>query len=116
MCMNVDAASYIGQVVHVKVDRPLGSKHPQFDWTYPINYGFVPNTTSGDGKELDVYILGVEEPIETFRGTCIAVVERTDDDDPKLVVVPEGANLKDEEIREAVEFQEQWFDSKILRS
>lgn len=32
----------IGSVVTGKVDRPLGSTHPNFpDMIYPINYGYV---------------------------------------------------------------------------
>ncbi len=48
----------------LKIDRPLGSKHPQYGFIYPVNYGFIPNTISGDGEELDCYILGVSEPLK----------------------------------------------------
>lgn len=111
-----DLTPYIGRNVHVKIDRPLGSKHPKFDWKYPVNYGFVPGTVSGDGKEIDVYLLGVADPIEEFIGTCIAVIHREDDDDDdKLIVVPEGNDLSDDEIEKMVHFQEQYFDSKVVR-
>lgn len=26
----------------------MGSKHPKHGFIYPINYGYVPNTVSGD--------------------------------------------------------------------
>lgn len=32
-----------------------------------------------DGEELDTYVLGVFEPVESFDGCCIAVVHRRDD-------------------------------------
>ncbi|MBE6049509.1 MAG: hypothetical protein E7214_02325 [Clostridium sp.] len=51
--------SYLGKLVTVKMDRPLGSKHPKHNFIYPLNYGYIPNTTSGDGEEIDVYIIGV---------------------------------------------------------
>ena len=35
-----------------------------------VNYGFVPNTISGDGEELDCYILGIDKAIEKFNGKC----------------------------------------------
>lgn len=45
--------------LEVTIDRPFGSKHPKHGFIYPINYGYVPNTISGDGEELDCYILGL---------------------------------------------------------
>ena len=59
---------YLNKTVNVKIDRPLGSKHPQYGFIYPVNYGFIPNTISGDGEELDCYILGVSEPLIEITG------------------------------------------------
>ena len=113
-----NAMDYIEKKVIVKIDRPLGTKHPKHGFEYPVNYGYVPDTVSGDGEELDCYVLGVEEPLEEFEGTCLAVIHRTNDNDDKLIVVPQGADLTqftDEEIRKQTYFQEQWFESEILR-
>ena len=107
--------NYLGKIVNVKIDRPLNSKHPKHGFTYELNYGYVPNTISGDGEELDCYILGVNEPIEEFEGECIAVIHRTNDDDDKLIIVPKGLNFTDEEIRKLTEFQEKYFESIIIR-
>ena len=71
----------------------MGSKHPKWNFIYPLNYGYIPNTISGDGKELDAYIIGVFEALEEFDGKCIAVIHRLDDDDDKLVVAPEGKKI-----------------------
>lgn len=106
---------YIGQKVTAHIDRPLNTKHPKHGFVYPVNYGYIPNTVSGDGEELDCYILGVDEPLKTFEGECIAVIHRTNDDDDKLVVVPVGENVSDEEIRKLTNFQEQYFESEIIR-
>jgi inorganic pyrophosphatase len=97
------------------MDRPLGSKHPKHGFEYTVNYGFVPGTQSGDGEELDAYILGVDKALEIFNGRCIAVIHRTNDNDDKLVIVPEGVTLSDEDIRAATNFQEQYFKSEIIR-
>ena len=35
---------YLNKKVDIKIDRQLGTKHPKFDWLYPINYGFVAGT------------------------------------------------------------------------
>ena len=109
------ASEYIGKIVKVKMDRPKGSKHPKYGFVYEVNYGFVPNTVSGDGEELDVYVLGVETPLEEFEGECVAVIHRTDDDDDKLVVMEDGRNYSDDQISALVEFQEKWFKTHIIR-
>lgn len=80
-----------------------------------VNYGYVPNTISGDGEELDAYLLGVFEPVEEFIGKVIAVIHRTNDDDDKLVVVPDDRKYSDDAIRALTEFQEQYFESVIIR-
>ena len=97
------------------MDRPLGSRHPKHNFIYPVNYGYIPNTVSGGGEELDAYVLGEHMPLDTFEGVVIAIIHRTNDNDDKLVVVREGKNYTDEQIRALTEFQEQYFKSVILR-
>ena len=111
----MDFKKYIGQIVHVKMDRPLGSKHPKHGFIYEVNYGFIPETHSGDGEELDAYVLGLKEPVGDFTGKCIALIHRLNDDDDKLVVVPEGMILSDAEIEKQTAFQEKWFSHVIIR-
>lgn len=110
-----ESYKYIGNTVKVKIDRPLNSKHPKHGFVYSVNYGFVPNTISGDGEELDCYVLGINKKLESFEGKCIAVIHRTNDNDDKLIIVEEGKNYTDEEIREFTNFQEQYFESEIIR-
>lgn len=110
-----ESYKYIGENVKAEIDRPLNTKHPKHGFLYPVNYGFIPGTTSGDGEELDCYVLGVDEPVDEFEGECIAVIHRTNDDDDKLVIVPIGMNFADEEIRKFTNFQEQYFESEIIR-
>ena len=66
-----------------------------------------------DGEEQDAYILGVEEPVESFTGKLIAVIHRLDDVEDKWVVAPEDRSFTEPEIREQVRFQEQYFHSRI---
>lgn len=111
-----NARDYLGKEVKVKMDRPLHAKHPKHGWEYELNYGFVPDTKSPDGEELDAYVIGVDEPVDEFEGICVAIIHRTDDDDDKLIVVtPEQKDISDEEIRKKTCFQEQWFTSVIIR-
>jgi inorganic pyrophosphatase len=109
------ACDFLGKFVTVWVDRPFGSRHPRYGFLYPVNYGFVPDILSGDGEELDAYILGIDSPLMEFNGLCIAVLHRLDDDDDKLIVVPPGVMLSDAEIRAQTHFQEQFFCSVLLR-
>ena len=106
---------YLGKTISIKIDRPFGSKHPKHGFIYPVNYGYVPNTVSGDGEELDAYLLGVFKPVDEFEGDCIAIIHRTNDDDDKLVVVPKGKDYSDDAINALTEFQEQYFEHIIIR-
>lgn len=71
----------------IKLDRILyTSTH------YPANYGFIPNTTSDDGDNLDVLVL-CQEPIHPMVITeCkpIGLITMTDDkkSDEKIIAVP----------------------------
>ncbi len=109
------ADSFLGKQLTVVIDRPLGTRHPEWQHIYPINYGFVPGTKSADGEEIDVYVLGIDKPVSTFHGECIAVIHRVDDDDDKLIIVPMGQTFTDKQIREFTNFQEQFFESIIIR-
>ena len=104
----------IGNKVIVKVDRPMGSYHPEHkDMYYPINYGYIEGVMAPDGEEQDAYILGVDEPVEEFYGVVIAIIHRVDDVEEKWVVSPENMRFTVEEIEKQVYFQEQYFKTEI---
>lgn len=106
----------IGQEVSGVIDRPIGSKHPKHDdIIYEVNYGYINELIAPDGEKQDVYLLGINKPMKEFKGVVIAIIERTNDIEDKLVVAPIGLELTDEEIEEAVRFQEQYFEHKIIR-
>ena len=104
----------IGEIVKVIVDRPLGSYHPKHkDLYYPVNYGYIEGIIAPDGEEQDVYILGINEPVNEFTGRIIAIITRLDDVEEKWVVAPENMTFSKEEIMKQVEFQEKYFKSEI---
>lgn len=110
------ASDVIGRMVTGTIDRPIGSRHPRYlDTVCPVNYGFVDGVIAGDGKEQDAYVLGADEPIESFEGKVIAVWHRLDDVEDKWVVSLDGSDLPDEEILRAIRFQEQFFEGELLR-
>ena len=109
--------SYLGKTVTVEIDRPIGTPHPKHpEIIYPINYGYIPNVFGGDGEELDVYILGIDERIEEGDSTTvkiIGIVYRKNDVEDKLAACPEGMNYTAEEIERIIRFQEQFYDSHV---
>lgn len=113
--MRKEILGFLNQKVNVCIDRELGSKHPKWNYSYPINYGYIPNTINTDGEEIDCYVFGVFKPIKKFHGKCIAIIHRLNDDDDKLIVVPEGKEYSNEEIIALTDFQEKYFDIEIVR-
>jgi inorganic pyrophosphatase len=112
----MSSTNFIGKLVSAKIDRPLGSRHPQHGFFYMLNYGYIPGVIAPDGEEQDVYVLGVFEPIQQFEGRCIAVIHRLDDDDDKLVLVPDGVQYTDEQILALTEFQERFFKPVVIQN
>ena len=106
---------FLGKLIRLEIDRPLGSRHPTYGYVYPLNYGFVRGHLSGDGEDLDAYVLGISHPLQSFAGRCVAVIHRLNDNDDKLVIAPDGADFSNEQIREATHFQERFFESRIVR-
>lgn len=107
--------TYLGKTVEIKIDRPLGYVHKKENYSllYPINYGYIPGVFGGDGEELDVYLLGVDKPVDDYTAKIIAIVYRYNDVEDKLVAVPENYSFTKEEIEKAISFQEQYYDSKV---
>ena len=109
-----DLSAFLGQTVKIVIDRPLGSFHPQHpDIQYSVNYGYIPGIAGGDGEDQDVYLLGVYAPVKTYKAQIIAIIHRLDDMEDKLVAVPAGMRLTENEIRMQVHFQEQYFQTRI---
>lgn len=109
------AESYLGRVVDIEIDRPIGYIHKKEKYTleYRINYGYIPGVLGGDGEELDVYLLGVDDAVERYTCKIIAIVHRHNDIEDKLVGAPVGMSFTRDEIEKAVHFQEQYYDTEI---
>ena len=49
----IDSLASSGRIV---IDRPKGSSHPKYpDCIYPVDYGYLENTTSMDGDGIDIW-------------------------------------------------------------
>ena len=106
---------YLGKIVTIEIDRPIGTVHHKGEKTlvYPINYGYIPEVLGGDGEELDVFLVGVDEPVSSYTGKIIGIVYRADDVEDKLIMAPEGASFSAEEIARTVHFQEKYYQTTI---
>jgi inorganic pyrophosphatase len=41
----------------IVIDRPKGSTHPRYpDMIYPVDYGYLDNTTAMDGGGIDIWV------------------------------------------------------------
>ena len=107
---NALVRSYLGKTVNIKIDRPVGSIHPEHpELVYPVNYGYIPDVFGGDGEEIDVYLLGVDVPVEEYTARIIGIVHRHNDTEDKLVAAPEGLDFDENKISKSVSFQERFF-------
>ena len=105
--------SLIGQIVTVYVDRPIGYNHDGIIYTQ--NYGYIKEFKALDGEYQDAYIIGINKPLEVFEGKVIAIINRKDDNEDKLVVCDKNEDYTNEEIKKLINFQEKYFKYKIIR-
>ena len=114
--MRLEPADWICRDVDLELDHPTGGAHPDYpDLVYPINYGFVPDTLTDDGKPIDAYLLGDNQPLPSACGRVIAAIRGEE----KLVIVlnkagSASATYTADTIRAAAEFQERYFTSQVL--
>lgn len=105
---------FLGKEVTITIDRPIGTAHPKHpEIIYPINYGFIANEIAPDDEELDVYLLDVTYPVNTYTGRIIAIVHRENDIEDKLVMASSNESYTVKDIKNAIYFQEQFYNSSI---
>ena len=103
----------LGETVKVYIDRPIGYDHKGI--IYEQNYGYIKEYKAADGEYQDAYVIGVDHPVEEFEGKVIAIVNRKDDTEDKLIVCEKDKDFTNEEIEAMIRFQERYFKHKILR-
>ena len=102
----------LGKKVKVSIDRPIGYEHNGI--TYSLNYGHIKEIKAPDNEYQDAYVLGIDKPVKNFEGKVVAIINRKNDIEDKLVVCEENKDYSKEEIEKAVNFQEKYFKSKII--
>jgi inorganic pyrophosphatase len=67
------------------IDRPRGSAHPRYpDFMYPVDYGYLEGTKSGDGHGIDVW--RGTQPDNKVQAILVSVDMIKKDVEIKLVV------------------------------
>lgn len=55
----LDKIFYESEIV---IDKPKGSSHPKFsDMIFPLDYGYLKETSGGDGNEIDIWLGSMNE-------------------------------------------------------
>lgn len=73
------------QTSPIIIDRPKGAPHPRYpEYIYPLDYGYLENTTAGDGDGIDVWIGSLES--KTLTGILCTFDKIERDAEIKLLV------------------------------
>ena len=78
----------------LKIDRPKGSTHPRFaGFSYPLDYGYLEGTRSGDGDGIDVWVGTLPE--KQVTGVICSVEMEQRDAELKILLscTPQEARL-----------------------
>jgi inorganic pyrophosphatase len=90
------------------IDRPRGSAHPRYpDFIYPVDYGYLEGTKSGDGHGIDVW--RGTQPDSKVQAILVAVDLIKKDVEIKLVV-----GCTEEEVKTLYPYNETFSQSSIL--
>ncbi|MDR1805230.1 MAG: NUDIX domain-containing protein [Clostridium sp.] len=95
----------LGKHYHVRITRPIGTYSQTLGRAYEVNYADVEGLRGFQEDTKDVYIVGIERPVKTFDGQCIAILSRKDGS-KALVLSPAHKKLIETEIRALLEFAE----------
>ena len=97
--------------VELVIDRPKGSKHPEYPTiVYPLDYGFLDGTSGGDGNEIDIWC-GSEDPKKLVAIVC-AVDSLKYDTEIKLLL---GCTDKEIEIVNRFHNENQYMSGLVVK-
>ena len=92
----------------IKIDRPKGSTHPRYpNVVYPLDYGYLVATHSGDQDGIDIWIGSLEE----HRVTAIVCTIDLDKSDAEVKIL---LGCTKSETQEILAFHNQGRQSGIL--
>ncbi|MFC1952508.1 inorganic pyrophosphatase [Chloroflexota bacterium] len=69
----------------IVIDRPKGSRHPRYpELVYPLDYGYLAETSGGDGNEIDVWRGSLKDSL--LVAVACTVDTRKGDTELKLLI------------------------------
>jgi inorganic pyrophosphatase len=90
------------------IDRPKGSTHPKYPKiVFPLDYGYLKNTSGGDGNEIDVWVGSLENKTLNAIACTVDILKR--DTEIKLLV-----GCSDHEIEAIKKFYTSEYMSAII--
>lgn len=98
--INVVIETSKGSKIKYELNKKTGKLEidQEMKYGFPANYGFIPNTISGDGDELDVLVLNkVIKPKTVITVRPIGLMRMVDKgkSDDKVIAVPLASKVKD---------------------
>lgn len=98
----------LAAVSDLKIDRPSGSPHPRYpSFVYPLDYGFLEDTRSGDGDGIDVWV-------GSLPGRTVTAIVCTVDLEKRDVEVKMLLGCTPEEVQEILATHNRGSQSAIL--
>ncbi len=76
------------------VDRPKGTVHPRYpEYIYPLDYGYIENSKSGDGDEIDAWKGSLA--VNKITGLVVAFDALKKDSEIKILI---GCSSQDKKV------------------
>lgn len=79
--------AYLAATNSIIIDRPKGSPHPRYpEVTYPLDYGYLEDTTSADGDGMDLWLGSLNTIDKTLTGILCTFDTLKRDAEIKLLI------------------------------
>ena len=110
-CKIMNELKFINQELNVIITNPIGSVNENNNYIYPLNYGYVKD----NNIMIKTYILGLYEKKNIYKGKCIAIIKKINNDN-ELIVTYKNKYYTDEEIETLISFNEENSNYIIIRN
>ena len=95
----------------IVIDRPKGTAHPRYpDFVYPVDYGYLENTSSMDGGGIDVW-LGSDHEKQLDAIMCIVDLTKRDSEIKLLI----GCTEQEKELVYQIHNRTQYMKGILIR-
>lgn len=107
--------SLLGKTVEIIVDQPYGSLDQRTEGIRTLNGGYVKEKiTMMDTEVKPAYVVGVQQPVETFTGVVIGLIYHRDDHLIRIIAAPCGMLIDRKAVIEQIGMTEQYYESRMI--